>query len=94
MAWSYAVRLRDYHAAPPEPGVYEIGFTRGGIFSPIYVGKAEESVRKRLSAHYRQIGNRPIAGYLSDPRLSHKNFIRLSKASNLLGQSAKSSSAS
>ena len=28
------------------------------------------------------------------PRLSHKNFTRLSNASNLLGQSAKSSSAS
>ena len=30
----------------------------------------------------------------ASPRLSHKNFTRLSNASNLLGQSAKSSSAS
>src|SRR4030095_13601293 len=34
---------------------------------------------------------RPWMGY---PRFSHKNFTRLSNASNLLGQSAKSSSAS
>ena len=33
-----------------------------------------------------------VAG--AEPRLSHKNFTCLSNASNLLGQSAKSSSAS
>ncbi len=33
-------------------------------------------------------------GFVPDARLSHKNFTRLSNASNLLGQSAKSSSAS
>jgi len=37
---------------------------------------------------------RGLAATVRPPRLSHKNFTRLSNASNLLGQSAKSSSAS
>ncbi|MHC1742350.1 MAG: hypothetical protein AB9873_04870 [Syntrophobacteraceae bacterium] len=64
MAWSYAVRLRDFDLAPREPGVYEIGFTRSNIFNPIYVGKADNSIHERLSKHYSGEGNKGVQDYL------------------------------
>ncbi len=44
MAWSYAIRLRDFMDVPREPGIYEIGFVKNNFFYPKYVGKAEKSI--------------------------------------------------
>ncbi|MFO1419619.1 MAG: hypothetical protein U1F59_01410 [Candidatus Competibacteraceae bacterium] len=64
MAWSNAIRLRDYFAAPREPGVYEIGFVRNNIFNCVYVGKAGTSIYDRLQKHYNLRGNNNIKEYL------------------------------
>lgn len=64
MAWSHAVRLRDYHIAPREPGVYEVGFVRNNLFNCLYVGKADRSIYDRLKAHFTGEGNKNIKDYL------------------------------
>ena len=66
MAWSYSVRLRDFHDAPREPGIYEIGFTRNNIFNFLYVGKAETNIYDRLKAHYTGTskGSKKVNDYL------------------------------
>lgn len=66
MRWSYAVRLYRYDEAPDEPGVYEIGFMRGDWFYPKYIGKAESSIRERLSRHYMLKGNASVRDYLNE----------------------------
>lgn len=65
--WSFAVRLRDYYAAPRAPGIYEVGFIRSNIFSPKYIGRAvgpSTTIYSRLSCHYRGLGNEEIDSYL------------------------------
>lgn len=64
MAWSHAIRLRDYAAAPaPQaPGVYEIGFVRNNVFNGLYVGKAT-SIYGRLQKHYTGRGNQGVQDY-------------------------------
>ncbi len=65
--WSDSVRLRDYDAAPDEPGIYEIGFIRSNVFNPKYIGRArglQTTIRSRLRAHYKGIGSREVDRYL------------------------------
>ncbi len=72
MAWSHAIRLRDYAAAPaPQaPGVYEIGFVRNHIFNGLYVGKAL-SIYGRLQAHYTGAGNQGVRDYRLRQKRDH-----------------------
>ena len=82
MAWSYSVRLRDFHVAPREPGIYEIGFTRNNIFNSLYVGKAETTIYDRLKAHYNRTskGSKNIGDHLRKRDRDHLwcHWMRLS----------------
>ncbi|MDG4550765.1 MAG: hypothetical protein P9F19_15830 [Candidatus Contendobacter sp.] len=65
MAWSKEIRLRNYHSAPKESGIYEVGFVRNNIFNPVYVGKAVRlTIFARLQSHYEGRGNKNIKDYL------------------------------
>jgi len=64
MAWSYAVRLKDYDSAPSKPGVYEVGFIRNNVFNALYAGKSDKSIYERLKSHYCGTGNKNIEKYL------------------------------
>ena len=64
--WSDAIALKGCHHWKKElnhPGVYEIGFVRGGEFSPMYVGKASTSIYSRLSKHWNERGSKSIVEY-------------------------------
>jgi hypothetical protein len=56
-------RLEEWPLAPDRHGIYEIGFgsTKAG-FHPKYLGKAEDqTLRKRLSQHFRHSSNAEVA---------------------------------
>jgi len=66
MAWSHAIRLRDFGSfreGLQKKGIYEIGFARNNIFNPLYIGKAT-IIYDRLKAHYTGKGNKDIWDYL------------------------------
>jgi len=73
--WSREYKFGDFKTSIPRlngPGVYEIGFCRGGIFNAKYIGISSISVRVRLMAHHRGSGNKQVAAYLEE---RHRNNL-------------------
>lgn len=65
-AWTDAAPLKMYNewrAQSDCPGVYEIGFVRGRVFNPKYLGMSDVSVYSRLAKHYAGRGNQHIMEY-------------------------------
>lgn len=73
MQWTRPILLQNYPQAPDDRGgVYEIGFWRGNNYDAKYLGKADSSIRDRLSSHYNLTGNRHITEYLVEMRFLSK----------------------
>ena len=93
MSWSNPIRLASWADAPDEAGIYEIGFFRGSVFTPLYIGRAKgntTTIRSRLMSHYREIGNSFIAEYIKNATRDNlycrtmKTGRAVSKEANLL----------
>ena len=69
--WSDPIQLKQYYHWKRElnhPGVYEIGFCISEQFNAKYIGKASDTIYKRLYKHWNRLGSASIARYYEEKK--------------------------